>query len=269
MSPTIRALVGPRDIELSAPMHILPATALVLAVRGARTRTVVLDGKVRWLTGTSPGLLAVDLTRSTGFHRIRVEAEVFWFGTEDAKLGLDGVEAMLADLRSFGTGWTGQALFSDGAGLRDAHVVYGWLDEWADRALDAVEAIMAAPRSIVHRTKRLSRRGGSRVLVAPTVRFLRADPRRNLTPSSSEGTFMIGGIGYDPLRVIVRRRVATVDSPANRRAASLLGPIIRLCDEVLRGSPDDLTRTRCRMWSTRAQTVVRPMRPAARGSQFA
>lgn len=259
-SPTVRALIGVREVELST-LQILPATSLVLAVSGAPSRAVTLDGKQRWLTGTNPGLLAMDLARSTGFHRMQVGRNVFWFGTEDAKLGLDGVEAMLAEMRSLGTGWTGQALFSDGAGLRDAHVVYGWLDQWADSALRAVEAILAAPRTTVTRTKRVSRRGGARVLVPATVQLLRSDPRRHLAPSAGEGVFTFGGAGYDPLRVVVKHRRTTVDTLANRRAASLPPSVIRLCDEVLRDNPDQQTTTRCRMWRTRAETIQR--RPLA------
>ncbi len=87
----------------------------------------------------------MDLTRSTGYHRLDVDGRTFWFGTQDAKLRLAGIESMLNELGSLGTGWGGQVLFSDGQGLRDAHVVYGWLDEWAEFALTAIAEVLASP----------------------------------------------------------------------------------------------------------------------------
>jgi hypothetical protein len=96
--------------------EVLPAASLVLAISGAPGCAVTLDGKARWLSGGNPGLLAVDLTRSTGFHYLEVGRESTWFGTEDANLRLAGIEAMLAQLRTSGTAWSGQALFSNGQG---------------------------------------------------------------------------------------------------------------------------------------------------------
>ncbi|WP_141216125.1 hypothetical protein [Rhodococcus sp. 06-156-3C] len=200
------------------------------------------------------------MTRSTGYHRLDVDGTTFWFGTEDAKLRLDGIEAMLAEMGNLGTGWGGQALFSDGTGLRDAHVVYGWLDEWADRALTAVETILAAPRSRNERTQKLSRKGGSGVLTAPTLRLLRSSPRQYLA-ANDNGLMEIGTERYDPLRVVVRQRSSTLRTIANGRAVSLLSWITRLATEVVDSDPSTTVLTRCRLWANRASTLAR--RPLA------
>jgi len=163
MSVYARAIIGAREWDLGEEPRILPAGQVVLAVTGARTRNVLLDGRLTRLSSGIQALVVVDLTRSTGYHRLEVDGAVFWFGTEDAKLGLDGIHSMLAHLATLGTGWTGQALFSDGTGLRDAHVLYGWLDQWAEHALSAVDAILVAPRSTTRTTQVLSRRGGKAV----------------------------------------------------------------------------------------------------------
>jgi hypothetical protein len=260
MSLSVAALVRTNEIEITEPGQVLPALPIVLVVNGARRKGVRLDGKIQRLSGTSPGLLAVDLSRSTGFHHLEVDGQTFWFGTEDAKLRLEGVEAMLAELRTTGTGWTGQAMFSDGSGLRDAHVVYGWLDASADGALDAAEAVLAAPRWNVVSRRVLQRRGGKGVMVAPTLRLIRSDPKRYLDPVD-DGLLIIDGQGYDPLRVVARRRDRTLDTPANRRVIGLVAAIARLSAEVLAGVPGATVGARCKLWRNRAESLLR--RPLA------
>jgi len=221
---------------------------------------VILNGRATRLSSGNQGLIALDLTRSTGYHRLEVDSTVFWFGTEDAKLGLDGIEAMLTDLRTLGTGWTGQALFSDGTGLRDVHVLYAWLDQWADIALAAVDAILTSPRAITRSTQALTRRGGPAVLLSPTLRLLRSAPQRYLSVSHS-GLIPVGNKWYDPLRVVMRRRTSSLDTIANYRAVRLLGWLAKLSREVLDDQPDPSPRARCRLWFNRAQTLQR--RPLA------
>ncbi len=260
MSVSARAVVGAREWDLGEEPRLLPAGQVVLAVTGARSRNVLLDGRLTRLSSGLQGLVAIDLTRSTGYHRLEADGAVFWFGTEDAKLGLDGIQSMLAHLATLGTGWTGQALFSDGTGLRDAHVLYAWLDQWADRALSAVNAILVSPRSTTRTTQALSRRGGKAVLLAPTLRLLRSAPQRYLSPNPA-GVIRVGEVGYDPLRVVVRKRSTSLDSVANRRAVVLLGWLARLCKEVLDSRPDQQAVTRCRLWLNRTQALQR--RPLA------
>ncbi|BAH30755.1 hypothetical protein RER_00470 [Rhodococcus erythropolis PR4] len=254
----VRLISGVREWELGDLPRIVPAGQIVLAVRGNGSSTILLDGHRTRLTS---GLVGIDLTRSTGYHRLDIEGRTFWFGTQDAKLQLDGIEAMLNELGNQGTGWGGQVLFSDGAGLRNPHVVYGWLDEWAESTLTAVESVLASPRPRTTRSEVLSRRGGSGVLRAPTLRLLRSAPKQYLSPDPNGALQMSDGSRYTPLRVVVRKRSTSLDTIANRRAVALLTWLIRLNEEVLENKPSNTARVRCRLWLNRAQTLAR--RPLA------
>lgn len=245
---------------LGSDIQVLPASLITLAIEGNRSANAMLDGRPVRLSGGRTSLLTVDLTRSTGYHRLEVDGQSFWFATEDSKLQLKGIEAMLQHLQALGTGWTGQVLFSDGSGFRDPHVVYGWLDTWADQALGAVERVMAAPRTAVSSTRRLSRRGGAGTLTPPTIRLLRSNPRQYLS-ASPNGLLDLYGDRYDPQRVVVRRRTTTIDTIANRRAISVLRSIARLTREVLDTALEPRVIARCRLWGNRADTLLQ--RPVA------
>ncbi|MBF4580794.1 DUF2357 domain-containing protein [Frigoribacterium sp. VKM Ac-2530] len=164
--------------------------------------------------------------------------------------------AMLEELNNTGTGWTGQAMFSSGAGMRDPHVSYGWLDQWADEALRAVAAVIETPRATLTTSQMLRRRGGAGVLLAPTIRLLRSDPQRYLVPRPS-GVIKVNDTRYDPLRVVARRRDFTLDTIANRRALAILGWIEQLCKDVLanRASADAVARAR--LWSNTTRALLR------------
>lgn len=261
---SVRVIAGQLERELTPDISIVPAGPVVLAVTGTGTKNIRLDGKMTRLSSGSTGLISLNLTRSTGFHRVEIDGETFWFGTSDAKLGLEGLEAMLADLNTLGTSWTGQALFTDGSGLRDSHVLYGWLETWADKGLDAVEVILSAPQTLSTSTRVLRRRGGAGVLLAPTLRLLRSNPRRNLVEADA-GIIVVEGKSYDPLRTVARKRVSTLETIATRRAINLLTWIDRLALEVLASLPDTNATTRCRLWANRAQTLLRrPLSQALR-----
>lgn len=256
----VRLLAGVREWPLGSEPRVVPSTQLVVAFRGLTSRTVTIDGQITRLTGGPVGLAALDLTRSTGYHRIDAGGSVFWFATEDAKLRLDGIEAMLAEMGTLGTGWGGQALFSDGSGLRDAHVVYGWLDHWADDTLAGVEHVLGRPRTRSVQKQKLSRRGGSGVLSAPTLRLLRSSPSQYLA-RREDGLLEVGSERFDPLRVVTRKRTTSLQTVANRRAVALLGWISRLATEVIESHPSTSAVTRCRLWANRAATLEK--RPIA------
>ncbi len=258
---TVRLLAGRFEATLDDAVQVVPAAQVVISVSGARSRIVFLDGRAARLSSGEVGVLSIDLMRSTGFHRLTIDGVTFWFATADAKLGLDGVMAMLDELRTLGTGWTGQAMFSDGSGFRDAHVAYGWLDQWAEEALGAVAAVIETPRSSITTTRVLRRRGGAGVLLAPTLRLLRSDPRRYLVETPG-GVIDSDGRRYEPLRVVARHRETTLDTMANRRAIAVLGWIDRLAKEVIAASTHTNAVSRCRLWSNRARTLHQ--RPLAR-----
>lgn len=253
-APTVSVLAGPFERVLTEEVLTVPASQVVLAVTGARSRKVTLDGRSMWLSGGATGFLSMDLVRSTGFHRLTVDGHPFWFATQDGKLGLEGLARMLEELRTLGTGWTGQAMFSDGSGIRDPHVSYGWLDQWAGDALAAAAAVIDNPRSHSSVTRVTRRRGGPGVLLAPTLRLLRSDPQRNLTEVES-GSLIVDGLHVEPLRVVARRRTTTLDTPANRRAVAILHWIRLLAEDVIAAGADANAITRCRLWANRARTL--------------
>ncbi|WP_208615466.1 hypothetical protein, partial [Streptomyces rubellomurinus] len=198
------------------------------------------------------GLLPVDLTRSTGFHRLVVEGREYWFGTEDAKLGLDGIERMLNHLRTVyaGAGWRGQVLFSSGEVLRDPHVVYGWLDRHADVVVAVAREILAQPRWGSEAGRRMSRVGGPGVDAAATHRLLRSDPRRLLVE--------VEGKGYLPLRVVRKDRRASVRTAANLRLLALLRVVARLAGEVrAAAAEDEEAAARCLRWQEEVGGLLR------------
>lgn len=248
----LRVTVIARDgeVQLSELSQTVAPGPIVLSVEGHSGRRVRVDGVDRWLSGGATGVLALDYTRSTGFHRVEIDGRAFWFATEDRKLRLDGITQMLSHLRTLGTGWTGQALFSDGSGYLDPHVVYGWFDANADAALAAIEAVLSAPRTDDVSVRALSRRGGSSVLAVPTMRFLRSDPRRNVVEQEG-GVMTVAGREYNPTRVVARRRQRTVDTVANRRAVHLLALLHQLLSELLRADLPSRPRARCRLWRER------------------
>lgn len=257
-------LAGRFESSLGEDVHIVPATQVVISVVGARSRNVILDGRAVRLSAGTTGLLSVDLVRSTGFHRLSVDGHSYWFATEDAKLGLDGIMQMLSELATMGTGWTGQVMFSNGSGLRDPHVSYGWLDQWADEALRAAASIVENPRARSTTTRVLRRRGGPGVLLAPTLRLLRSDPRRNLLETEN-GSLASGERRFEPLRVVARRRESTLDTVANRRAVGILHWVDRLTQDVIAASTDSSAVARSRLWSNRARTLQgRPLARALR-----
>jgi hypothetical protein len=256
----VTATIGMESVDLSTDLATLPAAPVIVHVEGLTGQSVLLDGRPLPATGHRL-LTAIDLTRSTGFHRLQVGAETYSFATEDTKLRLDGIEQMLAALRNTGTGWSGQLLFSDGAVLRDPHVVYSWLDRCADAALEIVRRILDSPRSISRADRTPSRRGGRPLHKTATTRLLRARPDRYLEESPA-GLLMLGGRRYNPTRVVVRRRSTSVDSPANRRAVSLISRLDGLASEVLSAAPDAPATERCRRWRDEASRLMR--RPLAR-----
>lgn len=257
------------EVELSDQAVTVAPGPIVLSVAGHTSRRVRVDGVDRRLSAGTTGVHALDYTRSTGFHRVEVDGQAFWFVTEDHKLRIDGVTRMLSHLEHLGTGWTGQALFSDGSGYLDPHVVYGWFDSNADDALAAVEAVLVAPRTDDISIRVLSRRGGSSVLTVPTMRFLRSDPQRNVIEREG-GLLTVAGRAYNPARVVARRRQRTVDTVANRRAVHLLGVLHQLLTELMRAQLPPRQMARCRQWrervgrlSTQPLAVRLRMKPSA------
>jgi hypothetical protein len=239
-------------------LAIVPATDVALVISGVREPFFRLDGRRRrFAAAGSSWLLTLDLTRSTGIHRLEVPpGHVFWFASEDAKLRLDGLEAMLRYLRNEGLAWTGQLLFSDGSYLRDPHMVYGWLDQHTDRLLAAAEAVAAAPRRGTQRDEHVTASGGQRLALQPTMALLR---RRGaeLLEAHSAGPLTAFGRQYTPRRVVATHQTTTLDTLANRRVVWLAGQFASLLAE-LHGRLTGPEAERAKIWSAQVARVLRP-----------
>lgn len=257
------------EAELGDQAVTMAPGPIVLSVTGHPSRRLRVDGVDRRLSAGTTGVLALDYTRSTGYHRVEIDGQVFWFATEDHKLRLEGITRMLSHLRDLGTGWTGQALFSNGGSYLDPHVVYGWFDAGAEEALNAIEIVLTAPRTEEVSVRALGRRGMSSVLTVPTLRFLRSNPQRNVIEQES-GLLTVAGKTYNPTRVVGRRRQRTVDTVANRRTVHLLGLIGQLLSELIGTQLPAVPRARCRLWRERVERLsARPLAVKLRPSSSA
>jgi len=234
----------------------IPAGAITLVIRGLTGGVVRLDGRLRPVSSVGGGhVLPIDMGRSTGFHHISVPpGHDFWFATEDAKLRLDGIKEMLRYLRTEGLAWSGQLLFSDGSYMRDARVIYGWLDERADRLLDAAERIAEYPRRVSTTDRRVTERGGRRPDIRATIALLRRQGRQLLEPDLS-GPVRVSGDRYTPRRVVSRARTTTLDTTANRRVMWLVARMAGLVDEIMPEMEDE-ERARGSDWTTRANGIL-------------
>jgi hypothetical protein len=233
------------------------ATDVVLSFQGLATESVLLDGRLRRPT-TAGGakLLPIDLTRSTGFHHIHIPpGHDYWFGTEDAKLRHAGIEQMLAALRGEGRGWSGQLLFSDGEYLRDPYVVYGWLDDLADKTVNSLEAIAHRPVARTERHAAFTSRPRPPVSASKTIRAIRRSPREYLEESAT-GPIEVGNRRYLPRRAVEIRRRQAIDTPANRRATRVAAELLMLTGFVLDASPPEAERARCAAWRSQLSKIL-------------
>lgn len=265
--PEVRIVAGDSAFTLGDEHPVtVPARDLVLMIEDA-PHVVTVDGTTRrpTLAGTT-GVIPMPMGRSTGFHYLRVGASTYWFATEDAKLRLDGLLAMLRELRGEELAWAGQILFSDGSLLRDPHVVYGWLDAHAALFLDALETAARNPDRGRHRTLATTRFPTRPVDVPATIRLLRRSPAELLEPHPT-GPVKVGQQSYVPRKVKVSTSGRTFDTPANRRMVYVTDQVVSMCREVLavEGLPQDV----CREWARRAHHAIAtsPLR-ALHGTRF-
>jgi hypothetical protein len=253
-----RVMIQARNVTsvLGAVPVIVPAGQIILIFASAR-HAVRLDGEASTPVGDTPALLAVDMTRSVGFHRLDFAGHTFWFGTEDSKLALDGIEHMLQYLREyhFGTTWHGQILFSSGELLRDPHVVYGWLENHAEALLDTALSITRRPVWGAARTQKLSRHAGPGVISASTHALLRANPQRYLEADPS-GVLSVADQRYNPLRVVSRRRITSLQTVAHLRLTALLDVVASLIREVDNAEPDEPVRLKCQAWYVQTRRLL-------------
>lgn len=163
--------------------------------------------------------VTVDLTRSTGFHQIGVGSTDYFFGTEDAKLRIDGMVQLLDYLGEHSLTWSGTMFFSGSeAVLRDPRLDWAWLQRVRPGLLEALTAIADRPRLASRRRHRRLDRG--RPDVAATMRLLRGRP--DLLEELEGGPIIGDRRSFAPREVITRSRTTSFDTSANRRATQLL-----------------------------------------------
>ncbi|CAN5654126.1 hypothetical protein BH23CHL7_BH23CHL7_20350 [soil metagenome] len=254
----VTAVLPAGELELgSDDPTVLEAGQVLLAISAPQGIPVRLDGRVvptRSVAGTR--LLAVDLSRSTGFHHLQLGADQsHWFGTTDSKLRMVGIRDMLKFLREQCLGWTGQLVFSDGTRLRDVHTIYGWLDQHADRALDVARQIADRP---IHRSTRdltVTREGGHAVALRPTLSLLRRRPHL-LLAGAEGGSISLPGGTFTPLKVVAKTRKPSEQTVANRRAAWVVIQVGRLAAEAGRAVSDPAERQRTAHWVAEARMLL-------------
>jgi len=242
--------------ELGTDPAFVPSGDIVLAVGQGDLGMVRLDGRLRRLSQGNPGLLTVDLTRSTGYHRLEVAGETYWFATVDAKLRLDGLVEMLRDMAGQGTAWNGQILFSDGSVLRDPHVVYAWLDEHLEGVVVAARRVVSEPVRGTERQFRPERHMQRGMSASRTAAFIRRQPRERLELNDT-GTLVVDGLAYSPIRVVTPRSRPTLDMPWNHRLVALLDLLSVLVREVADAQPSEEAALKCRGWTESLQEIAR------------
>jgi hypothetical protein len=236
---------------------VVPAGDVVIAVSGSGDLPILLDGRRRpFQDAGGSRIFSLDLTRSTGFHHLHVApGRHFFFGTEDAKAGLEGVREMLAFLRTECKAWSGQLLFSDGSVLRDTEVVYGWLDQHAEAALTCAERVAESPRKKRRTQSVITSRGGKKPRLAATLKLLRAEGHE-LLEESSDGPLFVGTKRFVPRKVAATRTTTTIDTRANRRVTHLLLRLMELADEVATETTDESIKERASSWRIRANRAL-------------
>ena len=218
---------------------IVPSSHLVLEIEGAdlpneaRLDSVAIP--IALNGDATRGYGGLDASRSVGFHRLEVAGRVFLFGTEDAKLRLDGVREMLSYIDTTGLSWGQQLFFADGKALRHAKVDYAWLTaNWGELS-DVSRRIAERPirRSAVRsrRTREVQRR----LRLSDTLQLLRSNVARHLE-SHPSGVFEFQGQRFHPNIGVVVVPHPTGDTRAHRRLTRLL----ESCEEVGAGLLADL-----------------------------
>lgn len=247
MKPLVTLVAGGERIAIGDGEEptTVPAETVVIDIAQLGSSAIHLDGRPCSVSRDSieeRATFAVDLTRDTGFHELRVGREAFVFATEDAKLKLEGIQELLDYLRANSLRWSGAMFFSGTDDvLRDPKLDAAWLDLHGSEVLQNLEDIAADPWS---RAIRVPRRGTHGVPhVAATMSLLRR--RRDLLEPFDDGPITVelgtGSQSYVPRQVMVRNQSRSFDVAGNRRATALGDGVAALARVLATKAP---TRTR-------------------------
>jgi hypothetical protein len=182
-----------------------------------------------WNPARQQAVLSLDLKRDTGFHELIAGPASFMFGTEDAKLRIDGVVKLLDYLGSSGLAWSGTMFFSGtDQVLRDPRLDRAWLERRGNEIVRLLAAIAERPSRLTRITRRRADHGIPDV--AATMRLLRE--RRDLLEEMDGGPIQFEHAGtkrtYAPREVIAREHKIMFDTAGNRLAISLLDGTLAL-----------------------------------------
>jgi hypothetical protein len=217
-------IVGAERTELGADVPTVPAGPVVLEVEDIASAVGIrLDGRplaASYDRATRRATVSIDLGRYTGYHQLLVPpSERFLFGTDDAKLRIVGVNAMLEYLRDEGLAWQGALQFSGtDRVLRDLRLDAAWLEGNAPVIAEIAAAIAARPATTTSTTYRRAPYGVP--ALGRTFQLLRRD--RDLLEEHPKGPVIVAGTHWAPREIVIRQREAAFDTVGNRRATRLL-----------------------------------------------
>lgn len=241
MSPDASAYVvaGSARHALSELPVIVPAGTVVLDLADVPgPEAVRLDGqvlRVAYDATVRRATVAIDLTRHTSYHLLQVApARRYYFGSEDAKLRIEGVVEMLRCLRDEGLAWRGGLYFSaSNEVLRDARLDLAWLDNHVPTSVERSRQIAANP-AVRTAYRRVRARHGVPD-IGRTTKLLRRRPE--LLEPHPAGPIQAAGERWAPQVIVARERVRQYDSIPNRRATALLAHTLALIDNVVSAVP--------------------------------
>jgi hypothetical protein len=220
---------------------VVPAEYLSIEIEGEHVPAqVLLDRRatpiVRNEAG-SRGVFFVDAFRSVGFHCLEIENARYFFATEDGKLQLDGILAILKLIDREGLSWGQQLFFADGAAIRDPRVDFAWLMDVGPRIVATVNAIADRPWRRQDSRPVRGRPGPGNILIGPTMSMLRRNGRTGLDEAPG-GPVEFRGRSYWPQAAVMERPTTSIDTVGNRRATALLVESHALAHHLL--SSDDV-----------------------------
>ena len=140
---------------------VLPAGFITIQIEGNNLpSSASLDGKAIHLSlneSRSSAHFIIDAHRSVGFHTFEAGSQSYLFGTEDAKLRMDGIQTMLEYIEEEGLSWGSQLFFSDGTAIRNSKVDYAWLIAVGPQVIKLAHQVAARPHQTTNKTARIAR----------------------------------------------------------------------------------------------------------------
>lgn len=249
MKVSIRTQQGEETLSEEDPIIVRSAPHLML-IHDA-IGSVLLDGRPLKTESVGDCSIAhVNFTTSVGFHCIEdASRSRFWFGTEDEKLRLEGIETMLETIRELGLSFQGQMLFTDGSCFVDPHIVYAWLEKRAEVCLKVLKEIAFSPVRSKVKNDRISTAIVGKPNIEATVKLIKGNMKELLEEGGGRAkVFCLDGKYYCPRKMIVGKKEITYNNIANERALYLLQAIISLSQFVVESNCTQHARKRALSW---------------------